>query len=400
MDGAPLQAYAFVPRGDVEPYFQIAEDYGFANYMFQTNEGPSYAAHQFIISGTSAPTANLNGHYNWFDAGNANNPSLAGCTAPAGEFTLLIDNNGVEPSVQYCTDHPLDAHCAYTCFDHPTLVDLLDSVTPKIPWKYYLPAIPGIWAAPTTIQRLCQPGPAPGACQGTEYNADMIFETAQHTMPIVDDINSCNLAAVNWVIPDKKWSDHAQENDGSGPSYVATIVNAIGGVYNNNQCNYWRNDPNHSVAIFVTWDDWGGWFDHVNPNGGNPPYPGVNRVSGTWGAFYTYGFRVPLLVVSPYTKAGYVSGSIPGQGKVFPYVHDFGSILRFIELNFGISDTINQQYQFADFHAPDNANGNVPLSEFFLWPYRSFTQITSLPYSPSYFQTQGTLDGPDANDSD
>ncbi len=64
---------------------------------------------------------------------------------------------------------------------------------------------------------------------------------------------------------------------------------------------YWLN-----TAIFITWDDWGGWYDHVAPAIFNS---------------YEYGFRVPLIVVSPYAKPGYVS----------PVTHDFGSILRFTE---------------------------------------------------------------------
>ena len=80
-----------------------------------------------------------------------------------------------------------------------------------------------------------------------------------------------------------------------GPSWVASIVNAIG------QSQYWDN-----TVILITWDDWGGWYDHVAPNIYNS---------------YEYGFRVPLIVVSPFARQGYVSH----------VTHDFGSILHFIE---------------------------------------------------------------------
>jgi phospholipase C len=69
---------------------------------------------------------------------------------------------------------------------------------------------------------------------------------------------------------------------------------------------YWK-----TTAIFVTWDDWGGWYDHVKP-------PILNHDE--------LGFRVPLLVISPYARHGYVS-------KVR---HEFGSILAFAEETFGI----------------------------------------------------------------
>jgi phospholipase C len=108
---------------------------------------------------------------------------------------------------------------------------------------------------------------------------------------------------------------------------VASIVNQIG---TNPACQgtgevYWND-----TAIIVTWDDWGGWYDHVAPP--------VVTDGKSWGSGYTYGFRVPLLVISPYAKAAYIS-------KV---THDFGSILNFIEKTFGLSSL-----GYADAHADD-----------------------------------------------
>jgi len=86
----PLQypEYAYAQASDVTPYFQIAQQYGYANYMFQTNQGPSFPAHQFLLSGTSAPDyfndPNSNCGtvpcYQWFAAENYSG-SLYGCTA-------------------------------------------------------------------------------------------------------------------------------------------------------------------------------------------------------------------------------------------------------------------------------------------------------------------------------
>jgi phospholipase C len=86
-------------------------------------------------------------------------------------------------------------------------------------------------------------------------------------------------------------------------------VNAIG----NSKCGYWQN-----TAILIIWDDWGGWSDHVPP-------PQIGQSNG-WGKSYVYGFRVPLIVVSAFTPAGYVSN----------VNHDFGSVLRFVERNCGL----------------------------------------------------------------
>jgi len=112
--------------------------------------------------------------------------------------------------------------------------------------------------------------------------------------------------------------------------------------------------------------------------------------TSSWGCGYTYGFRVPFLVVSAYTPVGYVSGDTrnPGGGEKFPFIHDFGSILAFIENNFGIPiGQINSQnnYDFADGRAPDGAGGNIPLADLFgLTAPRPYTPITV--YHPvSYF---------------
>ena len=72
--------------------------------------------------------------------------------------------------------------------------------------------------------------------------------------PVLTDIATGQLAQVTWVMPDGTASDHAVANNGSGPSWVASIVNAIG------NSPYWAN-----TAIIITWDDWGGWYDHVAP---------------------------------------------------------------------------------------------------------------------------------------
>ena len=107
MDGADLNpvpcptgtqdcTFTYVDPTEVQPYFQMAEQYTFANRMFQTNQGPSFPAHQFIISGTSAPSTGSN----LFAAENpdTNGPPTAGCDAPVGSTVTLIDPAGSETS--------------------------------------------------------------------------------------------------------------------------------------------------------------------------------------------------------------------------------------------------------------------------------------------------------------
>jgi phospholipase C len=283
----PNAQFMYVKGRDVQPYFQLAEQYTFGDRMFQTNQGPSFPAHQFIISGTSAPTATSN----LFASENVSPGTGAGCIAPPGNVVKLIDPSGKESSTQY------------PCFEHPTLTDLLD--TKSISWRYYAPSPGSIWTGPDAIQHMCQPQTQGGrlVCTGSAWSNVIIPQTH-----VLTDIANNQLAQVTWVIPDGRDSDHAGQNDGSGPSWVASIVNAIG------NSSYWAN-----TVIFVTWDDWGGWYDHVPP-------PKVLVNCSQWGCGYVYGFRVPLIVVSPYAKAQYISHAD----------HDFGSILKFIEQTFGL----------------------------------------------------------------
>jgi hypothetical protein len=103
----PCPAYSYVgypsiQQGLLGPYYQLANHYGFANYFFQTNQGPSFPAHQFLFSGTSLPNAYPNSKFTWFAADNVyrdpNNPNQkVGCEAPDSELVPLIDDLGSWP---------------------------------------------------------------------------------------------------------------------------------------------------------------------------------------------------------------------------------------------------------------------------------------------------------------
>jgi phospholipase C len=284
----PNPQFMYVMPSDVQPYFALAEQYTFGDRMFQTNQGPSFPAHQFILSGTSAPTATS-------PLFAAENPvqTTAGCIAALTNTVAMIDATGSE------TNSPPE----YPCFDHPTLTDLFD--TAGITWRYYAPSAGSIWTAPDAIEHICQQQTINGTltCTGPDWTNNVIIPEWM----VLEDISNGNLPQVSWIIPDGAASDHAESNNGSGPSWVASIVNAIG----NSQ--YWAN-----TAIIITWDDWGGWYDHVAPK--------VVDDGVSWGSGYVYGFRVPLVVVSPYAKAATIDHT----------THDFGSVLKFVETTFNL----------------------------------------------------------------
>jgi phospholipase C len=298
----------YVNASDVAPYVSLAQQYGWANFMFQTNQGPSAPAHQFIFAGTSAPSA--------FDDSVATfvaeNPSGLGCLAPLNAVYKMISPASA-PSEFNLINNPLGT----VCFTHETMATLLDNHVPKLSWKYYTPGSNSIWTAPNWIRDICQPNSSYTACTGTEWKNNVDLAPAD----VLSDIGACNLRNLIWVIPTGQNSDHPGPNGNTGgPSWVSSIVNKIGQSSCTDKVNgvtvpYWED-----TAIILTWDDWGGWYDHEPPTLLSAPQGGQGD--------YQYGFRVPLVVISAFTPKGYVDNDR----------HDFGSILRFVEHNFGIAE--------------------------------------------------------------
>jgi phospholipase C len=336
----PNPQFMYVNPADIQPYFQMAEQYTFADRMFQTNQGPSFPAHQFIISGTSAPATGSN----LFVAENAEGivkpGNDTGCTAPAGEYVYQIDPTGIETKLEP------------PCTDHETLLDLMDAAS--ITWRYYTPSAGSLWTGPNAIQHICLPQTINGVptCMGPDWTGPSPKVVLNQTQ-VLTDIANGQLPQVSWVIPDGNESDHALSNDGSGPSWVASVVNSIGG-------RTWSN-----TAIILTWDDWGGWYDHVPP-------PQVLANCAQWGCGYVYGFRVPMIVISPYAKPGYVSH----------VTHDFGSILKFVEETFNLpslgyadapADDLADCFNFSQTPIPFTTIAAPLKAEFFLNDTRPHT---------------------------
>ncbi len=403
------------PPNEIQPYFDIATQFGFANYMFQTNQGPSFPAHQFLFSGSSAPVYNDGEavpYYQWFMVENTILDKPAGCFGAVTNTAEELGPGQTKESFGWTNLNLVGAVPGYPCFNHNTIANVLDPA--GISWRYYTDNDTDYWTAPNAFQTICNSTVAGDGCVATPENPDWdnVIDASSANIPpnpgqILQDIQACNLAQVSWVIPNGAWSDHAGNADPNnpppalGPSWVGDIVNAIGQGMSGSTCNplnapaYWAN-----TVILITFDDWGGWYDHVLP-------PSVGYINtGGIGSQNVYGFRVPLLVVSAYSpKRGYVSG-MAANNRVTScpttpssrYCHDFGSILNFIEFVFGTKNKslgeIYPAYHYADYYALDGPNNSTckpstcpyGLSDFFNFalPPAVFTPI-STPYDANYF---------------
>jgi phospholipase C len=271
----PLCAYEYVDPKQIQPYWTMAGQYVLADHMFPSETSGSFSAHQDLIRGDSA----LDSEESLIDF-----PSGGpwGCDAPPGTTTPLLTSQN-----HYITNGPFPCTNKFpSSASYKTLRDLLDAKS--VSWKYYTPKLfqtlaGAYWDAFDVIYPVRY---------GSEWTTNILSPETK----IFHDISSGKLARVSWVIPDGVDSDHAGfAKSDQGPSWVAQVVNAIG------ESQYWS-----STAIVIVWDDWGGWYDHVPPP--QLDYAGL-------------GFRVPMIVVSPYARTGYVSHA----------QYEFGSIVKFVE---------------------------------------------------------------------
>jgi phospholipase C len=274
--GGPYPAYSYVKQSLITPYWDMAQQYVLADEMFPTEWGGSFTGHLTLVAGTDnieqAPSE-----------AEIDNPQRApyDCDSPPGTKSSYVTSKQV-----------VEANKGpFPCFDQwNSIAEVLDNA--GISWKYYatkkLDA--GIWEPFEAMQYV-------------RYGPDWAPNIIAPQTKILTDPGKGDLASVSFVTPSLADSDHppinGQKGSDLGPSWVASVVNAIG------KSSYWN-----STAIIVLWDDWGGWYDNSKPP--QLDYRGL-------------GFRVPCIIISPYAKTGYVDST----------QYEFGSVLKFIEEVYG-----------------------------------------------------------------
>jgi phospholipase C len=263
-------AFDYVPMSETTLYRQLATlDGEMSDATFETEQGPSLPSHVYAISGQS-------GGYDddrWALAGGEGNCA----TKKLGPQILMSSKY---PG-QMGNDVP-------PCKDFQTIFDLLASAGHS--WRYYSDQPGGWWSATENIQHL--------------YGSPNFIVKSNR---FLTDVANGQLADVTFVIPfDGGVSDHPvhmRDPEGGG-KWVSSVVDAVGDTP------FW-----YSTAFVIFWDDWGGFFDHVVP----PASPVQDDP-------FEYGFRVPLIVVSPYARVGHIDHT----------QRTFVSALRLIEEAFNL----------------------------------------------------------------
>ena len=259
--------YGYVPHEETAPYFDIGKQYVLADQMYASNfDASSFISHQYIIAAQAQSSVDFP-YGAW------------GCPGGSGDDIAMV---GPDRQIPYGHQQ--------ACYSDTTLGEEADKASPPVSWAYYAVSYsgyPGIWSAYQANNYVYH---------GSDWSKDVISPPSN----FLTDVSNGKLRQISWVTPTCANSDHAGCGSNTGPQWVASLVNAIG------QSKYWDN-----TAIFIFWDDYGGWYD--------PEPPALVDYDGL-------GLRIPMLIVSPYARKGFVS-----------HVHyEHGSILKFVEDTFGL----------------------------------------------------------------
>jgi phospholipase C len=258
----PCSVMGYHDAREIPNYWTYAQNFVLQDNMFQSSSSWSLPEHLFLVSGWSARCPN--GDPAGLDCTNSLEPVLPG-----------VDwNSPITPG-----------KATYAWTDLTYLM-----AKAHVSWRYYVyegaepdcesdeaikckpikqgPKTPGIWNPLADFTDVKQDGQLENIQSLNSFNS------------AVKEPASCGLPNVSWIDPNIKVSEHPPSRVSKGQAYVTTLVNSI-----------MRSPCWGSTAIFLSWDDWGGFYDHVVP-------PQVDQNG--------YGPRVPGIVISPYAKTGYI----------------------------------------------------------------------------------------------
>jgi phospholipase C len=273
-------------------YWAYATRFGLGDNFFQSAATLSQPNHMYLIAGQTSTM--------W---------GTLGSCLESQQYNML--SRGTDGGSYY----------HFPCYQVPTMPELL--VQNGLSWHFY--GAPSIWTPTRNIQSL--------------MNSPNVIDNPKQ---FLSDVPNGNLANVTWISPDIFYSDHSGFGLTNGQNFVTDAINVV------MNSPYWNN-----TAIFVTWDEFGGYYDHVAP-------PVIDA--------YGPGPRVPLLVVSAYARPGYISHQMG----------EFSSFLKFMETNWGLPNlgqrdaraATSDLTDFFDFGAPPRPPlilADIPYTNPIVW---------------------------------
>jgi len=302
VSGARQDVMGYHTAAELPNYWAYAKNFVLQDHMFQSDLSWSLPSHLFMVSGWSARCSKRN------------------------DPMSCVNEDEKQPFLQSYvpgSQPPVGPHYAWTDITY-----LLHQA--GVTWGYYV--FPGTQPDCADDQATCRAVPQSARTPGI-WNPLPYFDTVKKDGQLgnIQGVRSFyaaarngTLPAVSWVTPADAVSDHPPSSIGVGEDYVTGLINTI-----------MKGPEWNSTAIFLAWDDWGGFYDHVHPP----------RADGNG-----YGLRVPALVISPYAKQGYIDHQ----------TLSFDAYLKFIEDDFLGGQRINPKTDGRPDPRPD-VRENSPL---------------------------------------
>ena len=298
---ADLLPYSQYIEADIPNYWQYAKHFTLADHFHTEMIGPSFPGHLAVLAAQAG-----------WSTGNPNTLPFWGCDDPSSTRITIEDQT---------TCKPKDIH---PCFDIPSVPDVLPA---GVNWKFYgSQYLNEVWSMFNGVKSIRQDGAKwAKVVQYDQFDKDIAAKT---------------LPEVSWLVNQDNQSEHPSlfglGGVCAGENWTVRHLNKL------MASEYWKD-----TVILFTMDDFGGWYDHVAPPrtyGCDPKAP------------YGLGFRVPLIIMSPYAKPGFI----------FKEVAEHASIPRFIETIFHSTKTLHDLDPAAqDAQANDLMNafdfGQTPL---------------------------------------
>jgi phospholipase C len=264
---------------EIPNYWAYANDFVLDDHMFESVNSWSLPEHEYMMSAWAAQCANKS--------------PMSCVNDPAGKYSVGLIENEVRSEL---TTGKTDIDLAWTDI---TWLMYMHHVS----WGYY---VQDGWQpdcendSAETCAPVAQHWYTPGIWNPlplfTDVQTDGQLKNIQPLDNFLTQAQKGTLPAVSWIIPSSPDSEHPPASVHTGQAYVTALVNAI-----------MKSPDWNSTAIFLNWDDWGGFYDNVAP-------PTVDANG--------YGMRVPSIVISPYAKKGFIDHQTLSQDSYLKFIED------------------------------------------------------------------------------
>ena len=264
----PTNVMGYHTAHEIPNYWAWAHDYVLQDHMFSSTIGSSEPAHLYLVSGWSAR-----------------------CRMPTDRMTCETTEGsaGRVPGLRHKRVYPW-TDLTYLLQAH------------HVSWTYFVAQ--GTQPDCMNGQRSCREGTQLATTPSiwnplpffTDVHKDRQIQDVKRMDAFYAEAAAGRLPSVSWLVPNGRQSEHPPASIAAGQAFVTGVVDAV------------MRSPNwSSSAIFVTWDEWGGYYDHVPP-------PAVDSAG--------YGIRVPGLLISPYARRGYIDHQVLSFDAYLKFIED------------------------------------------------------------------------------